>query len=351
NFYSPSGNHLQISRKEKNEMLVMNRPLLDKYLLDIASTSGANIHFNTKAIDFKYYKGKRKEIAEVVAIRREKRKKAVKTSWQPSVVINTEGYKHKMSTLHGFRELDYHWRLPALQYELVDTPDLERDTVDLYHGSVAPGFFAWIIPTEENCSRVGLAVSRKFAFPVNCKTLLDRFINKHPLARKKLKGFKVVKRRGGQVTATGPRKTAVLGNMLLAGDAAGQVKATTGGGVNIGSYCAAIAGRRAADYILTGENDMSALNKYDSEWKKLFFTELQLMMLYRRIVGSMSDKLLDKLFLAAANSSFADKLRSGGNVDMHSKILIKAAVNPQLVKTAIGEFPSILLTALSSLLM
>ena len=42
-----------------------------------------------------------------------------------------------------------------------------------------------------------------------------------------------------------PRKT-VQGNVMLVGDAAGQVKPTSGGGIYMGAVCAKLAGEVAA---------------------------------------------------------------------------------------------------------
>ena len=51
-------------------------------------------------------------------------------------------------------------------------------------------------------------------------------------------------------------------NVLLVGDAAGQVKATTGGGIVYGGNCAFIAGRETSNYLEGG------LLNYESEWSK-----------------------------------------------------------------------------------
>ncbi|MHA2296274.1 MAG: geranylgeranyl reductase family protein [Candidatus Hodarchaeales archaeon] len=351
NFYSPSGYHFQVSREKKNEMLVLKRPVLDRYLLEQAIKCGVEVLYSTKVNSI--HQGKEKSFHQISAVEtssRGSRNKRKNVLWKSKVFINAEGYKEQLATLQGFNKLDPRWRLPALQYELENTPDLDQDAVDLYHGSFAPGFFAWIIPTESDCSRVGLAVSRQLLSNVNCKKLLDHFIKKHPIASRKLKGYKIIKKRGGQVQAAGPRKKAVLGNMLLVGDVAGQVKATTGGGVNIGSYCGFLAGIRAAEHAKLEKKDKETLLKYDNDWKKLFYTELYLMMLYRKIVGSLPDIQIDRLFKATMQSSFSSNLEKGGNVDLHSKMLLKAAINPQIIKEGLRQVPGLFLLFLSTLM-
>ena len=85
-----------------------------------------------------------------------------------------------------------------MQYEL-DNVDFPQNYVELYHGSkVAPGFFAWIIPTCGGSVRIGLSTwKNKHALT---KRLLDRFLFKHPVASKKLANAVITKKRGGLVT-------------------------------------------------------------------------------------------------------------------------------------------------------
>ncbi|NYZ78320.1 hypothetical protein H0N96_02885, partial [Candidatus Micrarchaeota archaeon] len=78
------------------------------------------------------------------------------------------------------------------------------------------------------------------------------------------------------------------GRVLLVGDAAGQVKATTGGGVVFGGSCARVAARCAAVFIREGKE----LN-YEREWRREFGKELRLHAAIARAKNSLGNSGLD----------------------------------------------------------
>ena len=67
---------------------------------------------------------------------------------------------------------------------------------------------------------------------------------------------------GGFVPASGPINRTFTDGFLVVGDAAGQTKATTGGGFNIGGYCALIAGKVASDSIEKDDYSKNFLKRY-----------------------------------------------------------------------------------------
>jgi len=92
-------------------------------------------------------------------------------------------------------------------------------------------------------------------------------------------------------------------NVFLVGDAAGQTKSTTGGGVIFGGQCAMIAGRVAA----------AGGNNYEEEWRKKFSKTFRAHRVVRRSFDSIPQwavKLsvlgLDKLLLGKVVEKFGD---------------------------------------------
>ncbi|MEE9173415.1 MAG: NAD(P)/FAD-dependent oxidoreductase, partial [Thermoplasmata archaeon] len=81
----------------------------------------------------------------------------------------------------------------------------------------------------------------------------------------------------------------------MVGDAAGQVKPTTGGGIYYGLLCAEI----AADTLngaLAG-NDLSAENlaEYERRWKKKLGRELRVGYWARKLYERLSDGQIDRI--------------------------------------------------------
>jgi flavin-dependent dehydrogenase len=120
-----------------------------------------------------------------------------------------------------------------------------------------PGFFGWVIPLDEESAKIGVGVR----IPHSSKKALDILLRKKGIG-------KHAKLAAGLIPAEVRAKTAgMFANcgVLLCGDAAGQVKATTGGGVYFGCSCAKLAGIHAADPL-----------KYESEWRKRYGGDLAL---------------------------------------------------------------------------
>ncbi|HKZ41587.1 MAG TPA: hypothetical protein VJ044_11530, partial [Candidatus Hodarchaeales archaeon] len=182
--------------------------------------------------------------------------------------------------------------------------------------------------------RIGVATFPRFG----TARLLKKFLNSHPVASKSLQDAIITKKRGGVVAACGPVKQAHAPGFLAAGDAAGQVKATTGGGVNIGGFCGRLAGYVATQNILNGV----PLKKYDNLWKREYYLELRLMEIYRKIVGQLSDYALDQAIKAASGSAFEKKLSKTVDIDRHSLDLIRATLSPRPVLAGVKMLPELL---------
>ena len=129
--------------------------------------------------------------------------------------------------------------------------------VDLYFGTVAPGGYAWMIPKKDGAN-IGLGVQPQRAGKVNLRPLMEAFAKRYPVREVCTTG-------GGWVPASGPIRKTVKGNTMLAGDAAGMVMASNGGGVCVAMISGDIAGTMAADHLKKGR----AVAEYETEWRRL----------------------------------------------------------------------------------
>lgn len=134
--------------------------------------------------------------------------------------------------------------------------NLNADRVYVYLSPLIPGFFGWIIPKNEKEARVGIGTN-DFSKPctIYLKEFIDCLKNNNITVSKQHDLFAdciPIKRR---------EKTA-KGKIMLVGDAAGQVKATTGGGVYFGGMCAKIAGKIAKEGKKTEEYEKEWCEKY-----------------------------------------------------------------------------------------
>jgi len=112
----------------------------------------------------------------------------------------------------------------------------------------------------------------------------------------------------GLVPAGGSPQEVQLGNMLLAGDAAGHVMATSGGGIPLAVVAGRIAGEIAAGQVL-GE---LSLHEYKLRIAKEFGAELSRSVQIRKIVdmAMRSDRLMNALLAALSPEQMKSVMRA-----------------------------------------
>lgn len=319
-FFSPSG-YSFVVEKENNQAYVLDRVLYDRFLASIAKKNGVKIELACKVSNVFAKEDK-------VMIKLVKRKKEeIDTA---KVLINAEGVGSVISCKLGFdrpRSL-----LPAVQFEMVNV-DVNDELVELYFGQrVAPGFFAWIIPTSDSSARVGLAAKSR---PLN---LLKKFLRRNKQVLNRFKRGRIVRVVGGTVITGGPISRTWCPRVLLVGDVAGQVKPTTGGGIVLGSLCSTIAGKIAGEFV-RNNLPVSSLSKYEKIWCRLFGREFRSMKVLRKILNFLPDKTLDKLFLYISRYGFNEDLARYGDMDFQHGTIFMSLTN---IKALAATFSTLL---------
>lgn len=297
-FYPPHGDPVEI-RKHDPVALILNRMKLDQFLAKQAVAAGAELRAKTRAS-----KLERSTDGDLLTL-------SDGTKISSKIVIDASGAGSRLPEQVGLETPDWTQILPGLQYELVDLR--ERDElVDLFFGSHrAPGFFAWGIPTGKNSARVGLASKKG-----NVKRLLD------DLVREQWPKANVEATKSGSVLVAGPVSRCWSSGFLVVGDAAGQVKQTTGGGIVIGGYCGKLAGMAAADATKhAGIESERFLRDYDSQWREKFGGDLRKMGLARKMFASVSDETLDRLFSVLRDH--VSEIEAEGDMDFQGQIITR----------------------------
>ena len=129
------------------------------------------------------------------------------------------------------------------------------------HPNAAPEFFAWVIPLSEKRARVGLCGTK------NVPELFAKFLSRFP-------GSTI-----HSVTGTIPigiRCKTYGSGCMLAGDAAGFPKPTSGGGVYTGIRSARFAAQTAIKSFDAGDTTDAFPSQYESLWREDFGRELDM---------------------------------------------------------------------------
>ena len=296
-FHPPKGDPLELRTKQP-VALIINRAKFDQYVAKKAVSTGVELHTKTRVSKFARYPDGRVG----VSVQDEE-------GFEGGIVIDASGAGSRLPEQAGLQAPDWNQLLPGLQYELAETP-IQGDMVELFFGSHrAPGFFAWSIPTGDHSARVGLA-SRKG----NVKKLLDDMVKEY-WPKSNVEGTK-----SGSVLVSGPIDKCWSENFLVVGDAASQVKQTTGGGIIIGGYSGILAGRAAANAMKTPrEERWKILMQYDREWRDKFGSDLRRMGIAHKLFAGLSDETLNKMFEGVRE--FLPEIQDAADMDFQGEII------------------------------
>ncbi|MEM0057624.1 MAG: NAD(P)/FAD-dependent oxidoreductase [Candidatus Bathyarchaeia archaeon] len=314
--YSPKGSSFSI-RFSSPITCTVNRILFDKYLSQLAERAGASYLLGTRVESL----ARREENVEVIASKEDR--KTIKFSGK--VVVDAEGASCRILRQAGLnppKNFVY-----CVNAEVENVKDVEHDEVEVFLGNIyAPGFYAWLIPKKEENAKIGLGTRTG-----NPKALLKKFINKHPVASRKLGKAKILHKNYHIIPLGGPVKKAYSDRFIAVGDAASHVKPTTGGGVILGLNCARIAADVVADAVRSGDLSAKSLEIYQKRLKNFLGFDMQVMLEIRKILGLMSDEDIN-CFIEFCKKSFRENdFQNLRDLDFQGRLLIKALQKPKSV--------------------
>ncbi len=150
----------------------------------------------------------------------------------------------------------------------------------------------------------------------------------HPVASKQLRNAKVQRLAFHAVTLGGPIAKTYSNGFLAVGDAASQVKPTTGGGVIFSLTCARIAAEVACEAVK--RNDLSAerLRLYQERCRDALGFDVRVMLKARKVLGAFSDEKLDKALQYASKMGLDKALRNVEEIDFQGRTLLAVLKKP-----------------------
>ena len=301
--HSPSGETLTIGG-DKAHGVVINRQAFDQQLAHKAHEAGATLSLQHKVISAK------KQYNHVqLTMNHEENTKKVRCK----LLIGADGSRSQIRDLFAFpkpKEM-----LHGIGAELSAT-NLDPRFVHIYVGhKIAPGFFAWIIPTNSygTTARIGLCITKHSPQPLQhyLSTFLEQSL---------LQGATVITRFGGTIPL-GPLKKTVDDRVMLVGDAAAQVKPTSGGGLFPGLLCATHCSTTAEKAFQTQLLNAQVLQHYHTKWTKDIGRELSLGMRFRTVFMRFTDAQFNKYIEKINRKKTLDVINKHGDIDYPSRLL------------------------------
>ncbi len=293
--HSPSDHIMRVSKKD-TQAYVLDRVGYDKYLAEIAAGEGAEIllKHNVKSVN--------SEMGTVKLANQGQKEISAR------VIVGADG--HSSSISNSFNKSSN--TVKASQYLVETSKPLETDFVNLHvNSALSPGFI-WSIPLSENQARIGLFGDHDY---LSLKQILSKFMQ----SQNYLNDIKILKKYHGEIPVFDSKKALVNKKALLLGDAASQVKPTTGGGLLIGFACAKI----AADVVTKAldEDKTSILKEYEIQYRKEFEKELKTQLMVQKTFELLSDKDLDEMFIKLKEKGAEDIISTYGDMDSQSPLV------------------------------
>ncbi len=306
-FYSPSGLSFTV---EKNQPVacVVDRELFDKHLAQKAHEVGVEILLKARAKEVSFLSAQEASVKTTV------------NTITSHFVVDAEGAASRIVKSLSLTPIDERHVLTGLQFDLRGVEvDEEFVEVHLNH-KLAPGLFCWVIPTGGDRARAGLAGRN-----IDARRNLEHFV------KRRFETYNIERVRGGLVVTSGPIPEAHTQNLAIVGDAAGQVKPTTGGGVILGGICASICGRVLAEALERTELGHQPLIRYERLWREKLGPEFKVMKAVRNLANKLPDKLIDYLFKLIIDQRLDRALSEKGDIDFQREAfstLLKAVPKP-----------------------
>ena len=318
-FYSPKGNKFDVEF-DSPVTCAVSREKFDKYVAKLAVQAGVDVRLGTRVDSLVF---KKAYVKGVNITHGEKRERL-----DAKVVVDAEGVSSRILRQTGLRPLNYSMMVNGVSAEVDRIKDVDDDFVEVYLGNAyAPGFYAWLMPGKDGTAKVGLAAKKG-----NPKELLEKFMEKHPIASRKLCESRIVRKSFHPITLGGPVLKTFTNGFLAVGDVASQVKPTTGGGVILGMNCARIAAETVYKALEEG-NDFSekTLSEYQRGWRKLMGFDLWVMLRMRKMFERLSDAQIDKFILQCRKLRLHEILKNFRNIDFQGKSLTRIIWHPSIL--------------------
>ncbi len=270
--------------------IVLNRQVYDSECARRALDAGAKFAYSNPATGFSQGAIVKMRVGESVL--------------STKALIGADGASSSVANSLGFAQMQKNNVVLAYEAEFIHSTPIDSRMVQLFFDPSFAGFFGWSIPSGDSAVRIGFGTTDYSAIEAGKKKLFSI-----PLVVAQLENAAKC-REFSHLIPLACRKQTQKQNVLLCGDAAGQVKATTGGGIVFGSLCAKIAAREIDLFVREGK-----LIEYEAAWRNKFGKTLFAHNVLRGFYNHVDENILSAL-MKASRAFGAQKLFSSfGDMD------------------------------------
>ncbi len=261
---------------------VLERKVFDKYMAMDAAREGAKIMIKTlvKSMerDGDSYVLTCEKIGEEFQIK-------------AKIVIGADGPESHVGRWAGINTTTKpKYMMSGAQFEMCNVNLTRDDLIEFYFdSSIASGGYGWIFTKGDGVANVGLGITgsdKKSAYEA-----LLHFVEKCPATQ----NAQPIELNIGGDPVGGLVERIYDDNLMLCGDAAGQVNPIEGGGIILGMMGGMAAGKTAACAIKEGNFSKKRLKQYEVDFNKSMWGIVPKLPAVRDFVSSLSDEDFAKI--------------------------------------------------------
>ncbi|MDD3398483.1 MAG: geranylgeranyl reductase family protein [Candidatus Methanomethylophilaceae archaeon] len=216
------------------ESVTVERKILDKHLATRAAQAGARVEADTRLTEIRMDGD---NVCEATLVSRGKELKV-----KPKMVVAADGVHSTMAKLMDVRWYPEEMVASGGEFEMVAKRPLPRAMQIFLEPEVGLGY-GWIIPKGRDRANVGMATVGASG---NRRHRVEDWIQDHPVISRYFDCKAILEVKTGDAPVPGVCGETVKGNVIFAGDAAGQTLAFVGEGIIPSYICGQAAGAAAA---------------------------------------------------------------------------------------------------------
>lgn len=322
---APSGKFIRLSGQEKP--YIVDRVALDRLFYEkIKQKSNITYYLGEKYHEFEYITNNGEKVIQITTSKRRIHCK---------LLVGCDGPLSAVAHQLGAD----HTNIYATQIRAKG--NFENEAVMYFHPNWKE-LFGWIVPEGRQVFRIGMGAANNLS--QNFKNFLDKL---------KIKNNQIIDRQGGLIPF-GSMKKVAYDNILLLGDAACQVKATTGGGIVMlltAAKYAAVSVKRS--FYAQNYSESFLKENYEIPCKNEINRSLKTHLVIRKIFECFTSEDFETFFQIVKTSNVENIISLYGDMDFPLSLFLQLLKNSMVFKFLLSflrKNPLVIFTLLKILL-
>jgi digeranylgeranylglycerophospholipid reductase len=306
-FFSPAGRTVEYTPPAV-EALAIDRLVFDRMLSASAVRAGASIEVGQRVTDVTIHPGgARLTVGD--------------GTFRARVCVLACGANYTLQ-----RRLGLGMPSVFVQSAQAELPVRQLRDVEVYFGrTVAPNGFAWVVPVERpsgSFARIGLMCDGESAEPF--RRFLAHVAERWRVAVPGEAGSNPRRK----MLPLAPIARTFADRVVAIGDAAGIVKATTGGGIYYSLLSAAAAAEVLVPALKQDALGSRELQRYEAVWRGRIGEEINAQLQLRRVAHRLTDMQMDALFDLARTDGIMPIVRQTARFNQHRGLIMALFRHP-----------------------